>query len=69
MSTKIECSCTICRNNNTANPGNPLSAVVPDTMPQKLLKSASGRHGLVYSANDPSIIGDAVRAATGLQKG
>ena len=66
MSTKIECGCEVCRNNNN---GEPLAALVPETMPQHLLKSAKGRHGLVYSANDPSIIGDAVRAATGLQRG
>jgi hypothetical protein len=64
--TRITCTCEICLNNNG---GQPLHALVPGTLPETLLKTKSGRHGLVYSANDPSIVDVAVRARTGIQAG
>lgn len=58
---RIECACKICKNNNH---GKKLAARVPAALHAKL----KGKfHGTVYSAHDPSIVGVAVRAATGIE--
>lgn len=62
--TRITCNCRICKSNNG---GQPLSADIPATMPAAVYSDRSGRHGLVYNANDPSAAGKAVRAATGIR--
>lgn len=62
---RVECGCHVCRGNNG---GSPLAALVPPALAEKA-KGAKGRHGLVYSANDPSVVGEAVRKQTGLRAG
>lgn len=58
---RIECSCKTCKGNNH---GKPLAALVPAALHAKL---RGDFHGTVYSANDPSIVGVAVRNATGIK--
>ena len=59
--TRIECNCKTCKANNG---GQPLAALVPDALFKKL---GGDFHGTVYSANDPSVVGAAVRNATGIK--
>jgi hypothetical protein len=59
----ITCTCKICKANAAKLGKTGLSANVPST----LLAAVKGkRHGLVYSANDPSIIGKATRDRLGI---
>lgn len=64
---RVECNCKICQT-NAAKLGKavPLAAMVP----APLLAASKGKgqaHGLVYSANDPTVVGVAVRKSTGLE--
>lgn len=61
---RVECKCKICKGNNN---GQPLAALIPDALYKRL--GGKGFHGTVYSANDPSVVGAAVRNATGIQAG
>ena len=58
---RVTCECKICRSNNG---GQPLAALVPAALHGKL---SGDYHGTVYSAHDPSIVGTAVRATTGIR--
>ena len=69
--TEIQCKCKICKSNAaTLGLTLPLRAEVPAGNPvvAALLKTASGRHGLVHMAHDPNAVtGAAARANTGVR--
>lgn len=59
--TIIVCKCNICRRN-----GGPLAASAPEALLSALGDTAKARHGLVYSANDPSALGRVTRERLGI---
>ena len=65
--TRIECNCQTCQDNATRlGMAAPLRADVPNALLAKC-RGAKGRHGLVYSAHDPSAVGVAVRRTTSIR--
>lgn len=62
--TTITCTCKTCKTNSH---GAGLSALVPETLLAALGNTAETRHGLVYSANDPSFVGRITRDRLGIQ--
>lgn len=60
--TVIACSCKVCKRN-----GGPLSATVPTALLADLGDTAKTRHGLIYSAHDPSFVGRVTRQNLGIR--
>lgn len=63
--TRIECNCQTCRD-NAARLGitAPLAAEVPTAL---LAKCKGKTHGLVYTAHDPSMVGEVARRQTNIR--
>jgi len=56
--TNITCTCKTCKTNSK---GAGLSALVPASLLADMGNTAKTRHGLVYSAHDPSFVGRVTR--------
>jgi hypothetical protein len=56
--TTITCTCKTCKTNSK---GAGLSALVPASLLTAMGNTTKTRHGLVYSANDPSFVGRVTR--------
>lgn len=56
--TTITCTCKICKRNGN---GAALSAIVPADLLTTMGDTAKTRHGLIYSAHDPSFVGRVTR--------
>ncbi len=63
--TAITCTCQICKANAAKLGVEILGANIPTAL-AALTTDKKARHGLVYNANDPSAVGKAVRARTGI---
>jgi len=61
----ITCKCKTCKANAVTLGKPALSANIPPAM-EVIAKTSAGRHGLVWTANDPSAVGKAARARIGV---
>lgn len=66
--TRIECTCKVCQANAAKIGKASLAALVPDSA-LATANAPGGIHGVVYSANDPTFVGQRVRDLTGIQAG